>query len=93
MNVGNNAKVCIEGEENLSGRCEKLFTIEQEDIARTSVAPIQEQVYTGSEIRPVPEERLNGNVLSSDGNYTLYKAFYTSRFAAPKPRGKSSASV
>ncbi len=69
-NVGT-ASITITGIGNYNGTAAMTFNIAAADIASASIAPISNQVWTGSAITPLPVVTLNGAILVKDTDYTL----------------------
>lgn len=66
INAGNQAKLTLTMIGNYQGESTYTFTILQADFADVTVANIDEQTYTGSEITPAVTVSFNGNNISAE---------------------------
>ncbi len=65
------ATITITGTGHYAGTQEVSFNIVAADIASASIAPVSNQVWTGSAITPAPVLTFNGATLLADTDYTL----------------------
>lgn len=72
VDVGNNAKITITGINAFYGSMDEYFTITAFDISKTGkVSSINNQVYTGKEVKPGVTVTVNGITLTKDKDYTV----------------------
>lgn len=73
INVGNKAKITVTGNNKYYGTIESFFTIEAQcNLAKNAkVSNIEDQIYTGKEIKPEVTITVKGKTLVKDKDYTV----------------------
>ena len=72
INVGNEAEVTVEGQGKYTGSATGKFTISKADLSTVTVGAIDDQTFTGAEIKPAVTVTFNGKAVAEDEYSVAY---------------------